>query len=301
MLLEAVERHVGIEQRIVIVEADDEPQRDTTLRHRVDEAAAELILQERIPQRVDHGARFDAALGNLPQLLEADGVLLGLPVLRQIEPPHDVLRQVAAHAVTEDRDLGQDLHARLELALLRSVLCDAAIACPDADHTCAIEQHLASGKPAEHIDAFRLDLRRQPPHQLVQRDDVVAVILEWGRDDRKRELRLLRQVVDVIAVNGNGEGYAFGLAVRNQLAEGRGVEDGARQRVRSGFTRLLEHGDRERIAAARLLELRETKSGRQAGGATADDQHVDFESLAHSVGSLLYTVGRSPDDGPTDQ
>ncbi len=90
-----------------------------------------------------------------------------------------------------------------------------------------------------------------------------------------------------------------------QLTEGRSIEDRARQDVRSGFARLLEHGDRQRIAAVRLLELRETKCGRQAGGAAADDQHIDFESLGHktSVPSLLSTVlgprRRAMDQGTT--
>ncbi len=112
-------------------------------------------------------------------------VLLRLAVLRQAQPAHDFLRQVAAYAVTEDRDLRQDLDSGLELALLRSVLRDATVASPDASHAATVEQDIASGKPAEHVHARGLDLRRQPLHEGIQRDDVVAVILQRRRDDRE--------------------------------------------------------------------------------------------------------------------
>ena len=48
MLLEVLERHVRIEQRILVVEADDEADRQPAVGHRVDEAAAELLLAQRI-------------------------------------------------------------------------------------------------------------------------------------------------------------------------------------------------------------------------------------------------------------
>ncbi len=48
MLLEAVEGRVRIEQRVVVVEADDEADRQLAVGHRVEEAAAELVLAQRI-------------------------------------------------------------------------------------------------------------------------------------------------------------------------------------------------------------------------------------------------------------
>ncbi len=45
----------------------------------------------------------------------------------------ELLGEVAAHAVGEDRDLGVDVGARLERALRLAVLADAAIAGAHAD------------------------------------------------------------------------------------------------------------------------------------------------------------------------
>ena len=46
----------------------------------------------------------------------------------------ELLGQVAAHAVGEDRDLGVDVGAGLERALRLAVLADAAVAGAHADH-----------------------------------------------------------------------------------------------------------------------------------------------------------------------
>ena len=58
------------------------------------------------------------------------------------------------------------------------------------------------------------------------------------------------------------------------------IEHGAREHVRAGLARLLEHRDGERLAALFLLQLREPQRRRQPGGPAADDQHIDVESLA---------------------
>ena len=101
-------------------------------------AAAELLLPQRIAQRVDHGAGRDAIRRHLPQLLDADRVLLRLPPVVEREPAHQRLGQVAAHAVAEDRHLRADVDARLERRLLLAVLADAAIAGAHADDAIAV-------------------------------------------------------------------------------------------------------------------------------------------------------------------
>ena len=50
--------------------------------------------------------------------------------------------------------------------------------------------------------------------------------------------------------------------------------------MRADLARLLEHRDRERLAALLLLELRQPQRSRHPGGAAADDQDVDFEGFA---------------------
>ena len=57
------------------------------------------------------------------------------------EPAHERLREIAAHAVGQDRHLRADVDARLEGGLLLAVLADAAIAGSHADDTIAVVEH----------------------------------------------------------------------------------------------------------------------------------------------------------------
>ncbi len=50
--------------------------------------------------------------------------------------------------------------------------------------------------------------------------------------------------------------------------------------MRASLARLLEHGDRQRLAAVLFLQLREPKRRGQSRGAAADDQDVDVERFA---------------------
>ena len=125
------------------------------------------------------------SLRDLPQLLDADRVQLRRAPFVQRQPPHELLGEVAAHAVGEDRDLGANVDARLERRLRLAVLVDAAVAGAHADDAVALVQHLARGEAGEEVDALGLDQPAQPLHEAVERDDVVAVVLERRRRDRE--------------------------------------------------------------------------------------------------------------------
>ena len=84
----------------------------------------------------------------------------------------------------------------------------------------------------------------------------------------------------MVVVHLGRERRALLLEVGNQLAQRRRIEHGARQHVRAGLARLLEHRNRERLAALRLLQLRQPQRRRHAGRPAADDQDVDFEGFA---------------------
>ena len=176
--LEMLKRDVGIEHRIPVVEPGHETERDQVVGQRIDETAAELFVLQRKAQGVDDTARLHAAGRYLPQLLDADRIhLRTLPVV-QPELPHQRFGQVAADAVGENRDLGANIHTRLERGLALAMLVDAAIAGADADDAIAIEEDFGGGKAGEDVDAFRLDQAAEPLDEPVQRDEVVAVILE---------------------------------------------------------------------------------------------------------------------------
>ena len=246
MALEPVERDVRVEQRVVVVEPHHEAERHQPIGERVDEAAAELLVPQRMPERVHHGAGLDAPLRHFPQLLEPDGELLGLAPLTEGEVPPQLLGEVAAHAVAEDRDLGVDVHARLERGLLLAVLPAAAVAGADADHALAVEQHLLAGEAGEEVDAGGLGLLRHPASELVERHEGVAVVGQRRRNERGPERAVLGEEVHALAADHGEERRAKCPVVRQQLREGRQVEHGARQQVGAGLARLLEHRDRWR-------------------------------------------------------
>ena len=192
MLLEAIERHVRVEQRILVVEPDHETDRQPSVGHRVDEPAAELVVPQRIAERVDDGAGREAIGRHLPQLLEADRELLGLSSPAELKTPQQLLGQVAAHAVAEDRDLGVDVDAGSNPALCSPCrpMPRSPVATPITRG--AVDEDVLPGEAGEEIDAVPFGLLRQPAYELVQRDDVVAVIAQRRRDDRKRDAGRLR-------------------------------------------------------------------------------------------------------------
>src|SRR5688572_18309505 len=102
MALEPIERHVWIEERVLVVESGDEPDRQLAVGHRIDESTAKFIVTERIPHRVDDGARLDPIARDLPQLLQADGKLLRRTALAQLQAAEQLLGEIAADAVAED-------------------------------------------------------------------------------------------------------------------------------------------------------------------------------------------------------
>ena len=83
MQLEALKRRVRIEQRILVAEADDEADRDAAAGHRVEKAAAELFLAQRVAERVDHGAGLQPIGWDFPDFLQADGELRRVRLARR--------------------------------------------------------------------------------------------------------------------------------------------------------------------------------------------------------------------------
>src|SRR5947199_234193 len=89
------------------------------------------------------------------------------PASPALRPPPQLLRQVPAHAVAEDRDLGEDVDARLERRLLLAMLADAAVTGAYAEHASAVHQNVLPGKAGEEVDPCGFHLAREPPHELV--------------------------------------------------------------------------------------------------------------------------------------
>src|SRR4029453_14448202 len=220
------------------------------------ECPAELLLAQRIAHRVHDGPGGNTIWRNLPQLLDADRVELRRAVLVQRKGPDDRLRQIAPDAVSENRDLRVNVNAWLERRLSLAMFSDSAIAGANARHAFAVVQDLDSGKPGEDVDAaLGLDEPPQPFHESIERDDVVAVVSERRRDDRKLQLSSSREKVHPIVMNFRCERRALGLEIWYQIRECRRIENRARQHVRGDLARLFKDSDGERFATFLFLQL----------------------------------------------
>ena len=136
-------------------------------------------------------------------------------------------------------------------------------------------------KPMNRSMPVGLDLRRQPLHELVQRDDVVAVILERRRRDRQPQLscrvsgsRRCRPCTS----HASGAPLAAKSGIRS--AQRRRVEQRARQRWAPASRALSITATVSGSPPCCRLQLRQPQRRRQPGRAAADDQHVDVEGLA---------------------
>jgi hypothetical protein len=166
----------------------------------------------------------------------------------------------------------------------RAVAAEAAVAGADAGDTVALEQHRLRREPHEQIGAGGLDLPGQPFHELVQRDDVVAVVPERRRGHRQPQLPVGRQQIDAVGRHLAAERRALGREVRDQLPQRGRIEQRPRQRMGPGLARLLDDGDGQRLATLGRLELGQAQRRRQAGRAGADDEDVYVEGLAFHGG-----------------
>src|SRR4029077_15962797 len=119
---------------------------------------------------------------------------------------------------------------------------DALVVGANTNHAVALEQKLGAGEPGEHRDPGFLDLAAQPLHELVQRDDIVAVVAQKRRRNRELEFRFLGKEVNRFLRDLSVERRIF-LEIRQQLRNRARIEQGPRETVLSNLTRLLQYVD----------------------------------------------------------
>src|SRR5258708_20629890 len=87
--------------------------------------------------------------------------------------------------------------AGLKVRFLLPLLVDAFIVRTDADNLVAFSQQLASGKAGKDGNAGLLNFFSQPLYKAVDRDYIVAVVLQWRRRKRQAVLAFFREEVNV--------------------------------------------------------------------------------------------------------
>ena len=191
----------------------------------------------------------DAAAGlllfrNVPDFLDADRPDHGVAVFVEIEFINELLGQRASGSFCKNRDLRANIDAGLEVFARLSKLIDAFVAGTDADNGIAFDEQFGSGKSRKDIHAALFDLLAKPARELVERDDVVAVILQRRRNDRQRELARLREEENVIFLDRILDRSAFFLPVRHQLIDAARIHYRSGDDVGADLLPFLKDGDR---------------------------------------------------------
>lgn len=109
-------------------------------------------------------ARLVHLLANLPHLLDADAVRLGVLAVAQVEPVLQRLGERAVRALGDERALGMELHAGLVRLLGLAVLVEPDIARRNALDPLAVlgVEHACARESRVHLDAGSLGLLAEP-------------------------------------------------------------------------------------------------------------------------------------------
>ena len=191
---------------------------------------------------VDDFAGGDAAGGNFPKFFYADAIGLRVGVFGEIKFLNELLGERPARAFGENDDLGLEIVAGLEVGFRMSFFVDALVVSANAGDAVALEKQFRSGESGEDRDAGFFDLASEPLHELVQRDDVVAVIAKERRCDGKLEFRFFCEEVDAFLDHFRVERRLL-FEVGQQFRNRTGVEQSSREAVLSDLAGFLEDVD----------------------------------------------------------
>ena len=230
---------------------------------------------------------------DLPQLLDADRVGLGIGARAQPELGLELLRQRAAAAFREQRVSRVQLHAWLEVGLGLAFAIEPHRAGRDPlDPAILAVKDLGGGEPGIDLGAKRLRLLAEPFHHVPEAHDVVAGIVHLRR--RRQGERTLRcQVDEPVPADRGVQGRSLRPPVRQQLVQCARLQHGAGQGMRAQLGCLVEHADAH-LAIVLRGELAQSDGGGQPRRAGTDDDHVELHALPfHRSGSFRPIRGRA--------
>ncbi|MNQ85604.1 hypothetical protein D3C85_1007750 [compost metagenome] len=283
--LELVERR---QVRVAVGQVDDQADRHLVVLQVIEEGAARVLVVQRPAGGVHHQALLVLGRIDLPQLLDADAVVLGVDLGVQLVALEQLLADVATAAFGEQGVLGAQFHAGGVVTLFRiALVVDAQVAGDDAaHHAVVVDQRFLGGEARVDLDAEVLGLLGQPAAQVAQRDDVVAFVVHGFRHGEVGDLAgglAALQQVDVVALDRGVQRRALGLPVGEQFVERTRFEHRTGENVGADFGAFLHHADAEFLAGFGGLLL-QAAGGGETGGARSDDDDVEFHVFAfHSL------------------
>jgi len=221
----------------------------------------------------------------MPAGLEGLGALALEP-----EALDQLLREAPATPLSEHGHLRADVHARLEVRLRASVAIDAHVAGTHADDATALDDELVAGEARKDVDSAGLGPFGQPLGDTVERDDVVALLLEVRRHHGNRELALRMEDPEAGVVADVLGREALAREVRHELGDRLRIHDRAREHVVADGGTLLDHEyargldrgllARFGVAVPRLDASHQVDRRGEIRGAGSDVQDVDLHALA---------------------
>ena len=206
--------------------------------------------------------------------------------VREIEAADDLLGQVAAHALGEDRVFAAQLHAAGEAVFRLAVAADAEIAGGDADDlagpsTGLVDENLGPGKARIDLDSGLLGLAAEIAAHVAEGADEVAVVAHQARHAERRQPHAAAgaEKEKLVPVHLRREGAVrVGAPVRHEPVEPDRIDDGAGQDMGADLGALLDHDDRE-FGAALAGELLQADGRRETGRAGADHHDVEVHGF----------------------
>ncbi len=299
MGLEALELVERRQRRILVVEMDDEADRDQPVVVMVEERAAGGAAAERPAETVLHQPGLELRRLDLPDLLQADAVFLRLAPVVELEAGDRLLGERAARAFGDQHVFAAQLHAAGEARLRLAVAADSHVAGRDADDFAVVAvKKFGRGEAGIDFDPERLGAAAHPARHRAERADELAVVAHQPRHQQIGQPHAARRPEQQEAI-----GRDFGLQrplgivapVGQQPVEPDRIEDHAGEDMRADLRALLDHDHRHSG-----VELLEPDRRGQAGRAGADDDDVEFHRLARRqfVFSRHVPVSFRPGAGP---
>ncbi|RMS28105.1 hypothetical protein ALP71_03579 [Pseudomonas coronafaciens pv. garcae] len=233
---------------------------------------------------------------DFPDFLEADGVMLHIGFVIQVETLEQLLADVTTAAFGEQRVLGAQFHAGGVQAFFGIAFAvDAQIAGDDtAYHAVFVEQRLLGGEARVDLHTQVLGLLGEPAAQVAERNDVVAMVVHGLGNEKVRNFPgffSIVQYIDVVALDRRIERRPQFLPVREQFVERARLEHCTGQNVSPHFRAFFHHADADFLPGFSGL-LFKAASGRKPGRAGSDDNDVEFHVFAfHRLSPTLKAHG----------
>ena len=258
MRLEALELVVRRQMRILVVEMDDEADGDQVVVEVIEErAAAGVRLSSGQPWLCMTSPLLVLLRRDLPQLLDADAVLLRIDAVAQVE-------LAASAPATASRGSLRRTACTSRAAPCRAGsrgLCVPSRATPMSPvatpRTAPLSSNStsAAAKPGIDLHAQRFGLLREPAAHVAEAHDVVAVVVHQRRQQPVRACGYAlsaRQDQEPVLGHrrrrcGAPRAFQSGMSSFSALR----IDDRAGQDVRADLRALLEHAHRDFAAAAR--------------------------------------------------